>query len=262
MTLFIYIYSTSESTEWNRHVQRAQIQFKFSNVVLVNFWCFGETITVYFSVLPVFLLKVSSVIQLLFSILRTISHNFQFNSSTEGSLSKFLFETTHSASSSTDVDALKFRLVQYDKFYGGQNQERQQNHGVWNDWYQKLLYCLSGYVWIDYIMVFGLEQEDGSFDYSHGPLKAGRGISAETCGLDDMFPPDDLGSGPCTPFIIYIPYIIAAFFFGLLYVMFSLPSRIFYRGVPGFATDCPWRVWCHGSTTCLLYVGPHFGNLV
>ena len=58
-------------------------------------------------------------------------------------------------------------------------------------------------------MAFGLEQEDGSFDNSHGastssiPLKAGRGISAETCGLDDVFPPDDLGSGPCTPFIIY-----------------------------------------------------------
>ena len=63
------------------------------------------------------------VIQLLFSIFRTISHNLQFNFSTEGSLSKFLFETAYSASSSTDVDALKFRLVQYDKFYGGQNQE-------------------------------------------------------------------------------------------------------------------------------------------
>ena len=25
-------------------------------------------------------------------------------------------------------------------------------------------------------------------------MKAGRGISAETCGLDDVFPPDDLGS--------------------------------------------------------------------
>ena len=38
------------------------------------------------------------------------------------------------------------------------------------------------------------------------PLKAGRGISAETCGLDNVFPPDDLGSGPCTSFIIYIHY--------------------------------------------------------
>ena len=41
------------------------------------------------------------------------------------------------------------------------------------------------------------------------PLKAGREISAETYGLDDVFPPDDLGSGPCTPFIIYMPHIIA-----------------------------------------------------
>ena len=64
-------------------------------------------------------------------------------------------------------------------------------------------------------MVFGLEQEDGSFNYSHGagtsfPLKSGRGISDETCGLDDVFPPYDLSSGPYTPFIIYIPYTIAS----------------------------------------------------
>ena len=32
----------------------------------------------------------------------------------------------------------------------------------------------------------------------------------ERCGLDDVFPPDDLGSGPCTPFIIYTLHIIAA----------------------------------------------------
>ena len=64
-----------------------------------------------------------SVIQLLFSILRTINHNFQFNSIIEGSLSKFLFKTAHSASSSTDVDALRYRLVQYDTFYGGQSQQ-------------------------------------------------------------------------------------------------------------------------------------------
>ena len=69
----------------------------------------------------------NSVIQLLFSILRTISHNFQFNSSMEGSLSKLLFETAHSASSSTDVDALKFRLVEYDTFYGGQSQRDSLN---------------------------------------------------------------------------------------------------------------------------------------
>ena len=65
----------------------------------------------------------NSVIQLLFSILRTISQNFLFNSITEGSISKFLFKIACSASSSTDVDALKFRLVQYDKFYSGEQQE-------------------------------------------------------------------------------------------------------------------------------------------
>ena len=63
------------------------------------------------------------VIQLLFTIPRTISHNFQFNSSTDGSISKCLFEIARSASSSTDVDALKFRLVQYAKFYSGKQQE-------------------------------------------------------------------------------------------------------------------------------------------
>ena len=62
------------------------------------------------------------VIQSLFSILRTISHTFRVDS-TEGSLSKGLLETAHSVSSSTDVDALKFRLVQYDKIYGGENLE-------------------------------------------------------------------------------------------------------------------------------------------
>ena len=40
--------------------------------------------------------------------------------------------------------------------------QRQQKYRVWNDWYQKLLYCLCGNVWIDYIMIFGLEKENGS----------------------------------------------------------------------------------------------------
>ena len=38
-------------------------------------------------------------------------------------------------------------------------------------------------------------------------------------------------------------------------------TRIFYRGVSGFATDCPCGVWGRGLTTCPLYVGPLFGNL-
>ena len=42
-------------------------------------------------------------------------------------------------------------------------------------------------------------------------LNAGRG-SAETCGLDYVFPHDDLGSSLYTQFIIiYIPWIIAPF---------------------------------------------------
>ena len=35
--------------------------------------------------------------------------------------------------------------------------------------YQKLINCLCSNVWIiDYVMVFGLEEEDGSFNYFHG----------------------------------------------------------------------------------------------
>ena len=43
------------------------------------------------------------------------------------------------------------------------------------------------------------------------PIKSRSRNKRQTCELDDVFPPDDLGSGPCTPFIIYIPHIIAAF---------------------------------------------------
>ena len=41
-------------------------------------------------------------------------------------------------------------------------------------------------------------------------LKAGPGISSKTCGLDGVFPSDDLGFGPYTPFDIYISYTITA----------------------------------------------------
>ena len=47
---------------------------------------------------------------------------------------------------------------------------------------------------------------------------------------------------------------------GRLYVISSYSTWIFSRGVSGFATDCPCGVWCRGSTTCLLHVGPLFGN--
>ena len=47
---------------------------------------------------------------------------------------------------------------------------------------------------------------------------------------------------------------------GPLYVPSSYSTWIFCRGVSGFATDCPCDVWCRGLTTCLLHVGPPFGN--
>ena len=49
---------------------------------------------------------------------------------------------------------------------------------------------------------------------------------------------------------------------GPLYVTSSYSTSIFCRGVSGFATDCPCRVWCRGLTTCLLHVGPPFGNRI
>ena len=49
---------------------------------------------------------------------------------------------------------------------------------------------------------------------------------------------------------------------GPLYVTSSYSTWIFYRGVSGFATDCPYGVWCRGLTTCLLDVGPPFGNRI
>ena len=51
-------------------------------------------------------------------------------------------------------------------------------------------------------MIFGLEQEGGSLIAPMGlahplhPIDNSQGTSAETCGLDDVFPPDDLGSRP------------------------------------------------------------------
>ena len=63
------------------------------------------------------------------------------------------------------------------------------------------------------------------------------------------------------PLDILLEYWIEHVTFGLLCFMFTFLTRIFYRGVPGFATDCPCGVWCRRLTTCLLYVGPIFGNL-
>ena len=49
---------------------------------------------------------------------------------------------------------------------------------------------------------------------------------------------------------------------GPLYVTSCYSTWIFCRGVSGFATDCPCDVRCRGLTTCLLHVGPNFGNRV
>ena len=59
------------------------------------------------------------------------------------------------------------------------------------------------------------------------------------CATPCMFSPLDI-----------LKYRIVHVSFGLLCVMFTFPTRIFYRGVPGFATDCPGAVWCRGLTTC------------
>ena len=47
---------------------------------------------------------------------------------------------------------------------------------------------------------------------------------------------------------------------GPLYVTSSYSTWVFCKGVSGFATDCPCDVWCRGLTTCLLHIGPPFGN--
>ena len=51
-----------------------------------------------------------------------------------------------------------------------------------------------------------------------------------------MFPPDDLGSGPCTPFIIYIPHIIAA----LLLIKTRTTRTPAFWGYPLWPHDYPY----------------------
>ena len=63
------------------------------------------------------------------------------------------------------------------------------------------------------------------------------------------------------PLIIVLKFWIEHVSFRLLRAMLTFPTRIFCGGVPGFATDCPCGVWCRGLTTCLLCIGPLFGNL-
>ena len=93
------------------------------------------------------------------------------------------------------------------------------------------------------------------------PMTTGRGTSAETCGLDDVFPPDDLGSRPealcqyiCIYICVYIPYtssVIGRIYNGsvIQYWRSCTPSRsIGECAVPGLnATFC--FLW---FTNCVL----------
>ena len=59
------------------------------------------------------------------------------------------------------------------------------------------------------------------------PLTTGRGTSAETCGLDDVFPPDDLGSRPealCLYIYIYIYIYIYMYIYIYIYVYICVHS--------------------------------------
>ena len=51
------------------------------------------------------------------------------------------------------------------------------------------------------------------------------------------------------PLDILLEYWMEHVSFGLIYVMFTFPTRIFYKGVRGLAPDCPCGVWCRGLTT-------------
>ena len=72
---------------------------------------------------PKFQCFFNSDLQLIFSIFRNNSYTSPFNSSTEGTLLKCLFQTVHNAHNSKDVDALKFQLVHHNTFHNGQNQQ-------------------------------------------------------------------------------------------------------------------------------------------
>ena len=71
--------------------------------------------------------------------------------------------------------------------------QRQRNNGVWNYWYQKLLYCMCcTYEMVD-LCVLNSNRRVGVWLLSWRwhisiLLIAAREISANTCGLDDMYP--------------------------------------------------------------------------
>ena len=99
--------------------------------------------------------------------------------------------STHSGHYTASINCCKKILLQ-----------RSHNYGVLNYWQQKLLYCICYTIWFDWHMIFGLEQEGRSLiapmTLAHPlhPIETGRGTGAETCGLDEVFPPDDFCSRP------------------------------------------------------------------
>ena len=50
-------------------------------------------------------------------------------------------------------------------------------------------------------------------------------------------------------------------YIGLFAFKICIPTRIFWRGVLSFATDCPYAPRYHKWTTCM-YVGPIFRNII
>ena len=92
--------------------------------------------------------------------------------------------------------------------------QRSHSYGVWNYWQQKILYCICYTIWIDWYMSFGLEQAGGSLIAPMAPAHPLHPIDnrsrnrRQTCGLNDVFPPDDLcplfPSGSSVLIYIYI----------------------------------------------------------
>ena len=70
----------------------------------------------------------------------------------------------------------------------------------------------------------------------------------------DIMNVDNFGSAIVNPGMflsldLILEYWIERLTIGLYYVRLISSTRISYRAVPGFATDCPCGVWCRGLTT-------------
>ena len=159
------------------------------------------------------------VLQLIFSIFRNNSYTSPFNSSTEGTLLKCMLQTAHNACNSKDVDVpwnltcrllliimdhllipvitLHLSIVEKKTFYC--NDHKITEFGT-TDKNSFTAYIVL-YKWIDTWFLdsnrrVGVWSLPRRWHILSIPLTTGRGTSAETCGLDDVFPPDDLGSRP------------------------------------------------------------------